>query len=100
MRQGTTPKHTFTLPFDTALIKTVQVTYKQGEAIVLQKETADFTREGQSISCKLTQEETFKFNPQKVVQIQVRVLTTSGDALASDIIQTSAPACLDDEVLT
>ena len=100
MRPGTTPKHTFTLPFDTSLIKTVQVTYKQGDKIVLKKKTEACTLDGATISYRLTQEETFLFDQETTVRIQVRVLTHDGQAPASDVMYRSPQECLDDEVLT
>lgn len=99
MRQGTTPKHIFTLPFAASLASVIQITYQQGNEIVLQKNTGDCTPDGNTVSVKLTQEDTFKFDARQDVMIQIRVLTAGGDALTSDIIRVSVGRCLDDEVL-
>jgi hypothetical protein len=48
---------------------------------------------------KLTQEETLKFDSVQTVSVQVRVLTVGGDALASDIMRTTADRLLENEVL-
>lgn len=100
MKQGTTPEHIFTLPFDTALVQTVQITYAQNGDIILQKKTDDCVMEGARVTCYLTQKETFLFGASGLVSIQMRVLTTEGNALASDIVRVGVGACLDRGVLT
>lgn len=99
MRRGTTPTHTFTLPFDTELIKSAQVVYSQGGNIVLKKKTEDLTLAGKTITYKMKQEESLAFDSNTNVDIQVRVLLDDGDAFASDIKSVYAAQCLDDEVL-
>ena len=97
MRQGTTPTHIFTLPFDTDTISKVRIIYSQNGFPVLTRD--DATLAGSTATVKLTQEETLKFDYGQTVSVQVRVLTVGGDALASDIIRVSVDRCLDDEVL-
>ena len=99
MIKGTTPLHTFSLPFDTESVKTIQITYAQDDVVKLTKKNPDVQLSGNTASVKLTQEDTLKFNADSCVEIQVRVLTTGGDALASDIIKTGCRRILDDEVL-
>lgn len=77
----------------------MQVVYSQGGKIVLTKKTADFTMEGSTISYTLTQKESLGFSNNQNVEIQVRVLTKGGDALASDIMSVHVFRCLDDEVI-
>lgn len=48
---------------------------------------------------RMTQEEANMFAPEPV-RVQVRVLTTDGEALASDITTMKVTDVLDDEVLT
>ena len=36
MRLGSTPKHTFTLPFETDLIQELKITYSQNKKIILE----------------------------------------------------------------
>lgn len=99
MRIGTTPTHTFTLPTEIAS-KTakVRVIYSQGNSVVVAKDVAKLT--GNDVVVKLTQEETLKFHKRKPVDIQIRVLTTSGDALTSDIVTRTPYECLENEVFT
>jgi hypothetical protein len=41
MRRGTTPTHTFTLPFDTAMLSKVRIIYSQGNSPVVTRDNAD-----------------------------------------------------------
>lgn len=99
MIQGTTPTHQFTIPMDASSVQLARVTYAQKDKVLLTKEGDDCRVEGNVIEVKLTQEETLLFDEFSSVQIQVRVLTTAGDALASDLIRVPCGAILDKEVL-
>ena len=99
MFRATTPTHTFALPFDTGQIKEVRITYQQNGETVLQKTETDCTMTGSEIKVTLTQEETLLFAADNRVHIQLRVLTTDGKVMASDIDKVSVKACLDEEVL-
>lgn len=99
MRQGTTPKHTFTLPFDTGTVAKVRVTYAQGGVVKVVKKETDCEMFGDVISVRLTQVDTLCFNCKLKTDIQVRVVTRDGEVLASDIITVSTKRCLDHEVL-
>lgn len=99
MRRLTTPEHKFTLQIDPSVISKVRITYAQNNAIVLTKENSHVSLDGNIARVKLTQEETKKFCADKEVEIQVRVLTLGGDALASDIIKVDVQKVLDDEVM-
>lgn len=99
MRLGTTPKHTFTFPFETDIIQELKITYSQNRKIILEKHLSDCEVGRNSVSYKLTQEETFLFTEGVNVECQARVLTTTGDVLASNIIIVIAERCLDREVL-
>lgn len=99
MFRGTTPTHTFEVDTDTSLIKEVKIIYSQKDKEILVKRTEDCTIEDGVISTKLSQEDTFLFEGNTIVTIQVRVLTMGGDALTSDLIMTGVGKCLDDEVL-
>lgn len=99
MIQGTTPTHQFTIPMDASSVDKVRVTYAQKDQVLLVKENEDCSIDGNVIEVKLSQEETLLFDEFSSVQIQVRVLTTGGDALASDLIRVPCGAVLDKEVL-
>jgi hypothetical protein len=96
---GTTPTHTFTLPFDIDVIKSLKITYAQGGEVMLTKRKEDCILEGDTVTVKLSQEDTFNFIYPGDIEIQVRILTNAGDALTSYIHKVSLSKCLDDEVL-
>lgn len=100
MIRGTTPTHTFTLPFDVSLVKEIRILYAQKENVLFKKETEDCVMEGNTVSATLTQQDTFKFDCKNHVQIQLRVLTTSGQVLSSAIKHVAVGTCLDNEVIT
>lgn len=83
MIQGTTPTHTFTLPFSADTIDAVRFTYKQNGKIVLEKENEEITKKDNTVFVKLTQEETLLFDANCTVLLQPHVRTTEGDALVS-----------------
>lgn len=97
--RGTTPTHLFTLPFDTALIKSIKITYAHNKIPVLIKQTEDCTLEDHTVTVRLTQEETLLFENNWVVEVQLRVLMNNGDAIRSKVYNISAGVLLDDEVL-
>ena len=99
MIRGTTPLHTFTLPFSTELCNTVRVIYGQNGQPVLVKSGSDLRLDGNNIELKLTQEDTLKLCGGMYVDIQVRVLTHGGDALASDVVKVPVGRCLENEVI-
>lgn len=101
MIRGTTPEYTFTLPFETELIETGRISFAQDGRLILQKTMDDCVLEAQSITLKLTQEETFRFDSNGgYAEIQIRILTTGGDALASELLYDTVEPTLDSEVLT
>lgn len=99
MRQGTTPKHTFTIPFDTSVARKVRVIYAQDDIVKILKKEADCELTGNKIVTRLTQEETFRLNPYQKTNIQVRVFTRDGDSFVSKIVTVKTEQCLDKEVL-
>lgn len=99
MIRGTTPTHTFNIPFDTSMVDEVKIVYAQDDQVVLEKDTTDCVLGAQTISVTLTQEDTFLFDHKKAVEVQLRVLTPGGDVLASIPEKVGITKCLDNEVL-
>lgn len=99
MIRGTTPTHIFTLPFDVSLVADLRISYAQSDQEILVKTKADGTLEGNTVKVTLSQKDTFLFDCKKMVMIQIRVLTTDGSALSSDIIYVKVDKCLNEEVL-
>ena len=95
MTRGTTPTHTFTLPdnLKTATLSALYITYAQGSKTVLEKTLSDVTINDGVIICTLTQAETLKFEVLDQhcgcdkVAVQVRMKTSDGTAMASDIMR-------------
>lgn len=100
MRRGTTPTHIFSIPVEPLLVEKVRVIYKQGSDTVLEKEAKGSDLVDGKLLVKLTQEETLGFATGAKVEIQVRVLTTGGDAMASGIMSFWPGRLLEEEVLS
>ena len=100
MKQGTTPTHTFLLPFDTSNIKALEITYAQHDSILITKRIEDCILEGDVVTVELSQEDTFKFDITTQIQMQLRVLTITNQAYATDILLTSISKSLSKEVLS
>ena len=99
MIRGTTPTHIYNLPFDSSLIKELRIVYAQKNDELFTKTLPDCTASGSEIRCTLTQEETFLFDFNLLVQIQLRILTTGGDVVSTKIFTKSVDECLKEEVL-
>lgn len=108
MIRGTTPTHTFTLPFAPPEGSEYRIVYAQGgdynEKILFEIVTDRLSINDRVLSVKLTQAETLQFECSRVytngsyspfpVKIQVGVETPGGDVLWSDIITTTVERCL------
>ena len=99
MIRGTTPTHIFTLPFDVSMVQKIRIIYAQNGTVKLTKTEADCTLEGNTVQVKLTQEDTLAFVAQSAAEIQVRVLTPAGDALASEPRWIGVNRLLENEVI-
>ena len=99
MRRGTTPTHTFTIPFGVENVADALIVYVQGDEEILRKTVSHCRMEGNTLSVDLTQEETLSFSCKQKAQIQVKVLTNDGKVLVSNVITADVTKCLIDEVL-
>lgn len=99
MIRGTTPTLEFTVPFDTSEIAEAFVTLSQNDTIILDKALSDCKCDARKLSVKLTQEDTLKLSCDCKTDIQVRVRTKAGDALASDIVKVNTDKILKDGVI-
>ena len=97
--QGTTPTHTFTLPIDCSILKTIHISYSQMEKIVFIKKDGDVHTSGNTIYTTLTQEDTLALDPDTLVKIEIRMLTETGAALKTEPILRSVEECVEKEVL-
>lgn len=99
MRRGTTPTHTFVLPFNVESVQAVQIIYRQGGVNVLILDGNDCVLSGNTVSVRLSQEDTFAFADSEDIEIQLRVLTADGEAAASDIMRVRCDRILTEDVL-
>lgn len=108
MIRATTPLQEFTFESNPADFARILITYKQDEVIVMEKTQSDLSfssyigEDGIIVyvaAFRMTQKEANMFQPEPV-RVQVRVLTSDGEALASDITTMKVTDVLDDEVLT
>ena len=96
---GTTPTHVFTLPFEKDLLDDLRINYIQNKEKVLTKKKQDVEISGNDINLTLTQEETLLFKEGINVFVQVKIKTTEGLVLNSDIIEIRVDKSLDKEVI-
>lgn len=72
MIRGTTPTHTFEVPFDTGTIDELEIQYVQGRNAILTKIKDDCVLAENIIRVDLTQEETLRFK-EGYATVQLRV---------------------------
>lgn len=96
MRRGTTPTLIFDLPFDASQLAEAWISIAQGGKIIVDKTLADCELDGCSISTRLTQAETLALSSSTRTEVQLRVRTILGEALASEIFSDDAERILKD----
>lgn len=99
MIRGTTPSFTFKLPFPVDMVANAKVTLLQGETM-LEKKLCDCEASEDTLTVRLTQEETFLFQCTAFIKVQLRVVTTRGEALSTPVYDVFVKTCLDEEVLS
>ena len=95
MRRGTTPTLTFTLPVDSSIIECLFITFSQKREIVLEKNINDCEFIDGALQVTLSQKETLSFNVGSI-DIQIRLKTNDGSAMASNIVVVEIRDCLKD----
>lgn len=99
MRQGTTPTIQITInDIDLNEMQNIYVVFEQN-GYILKKESSDLDIEGNTISVSLSQEETLNFK-EGTCNIQLRMITKGGVAIASPIKTTKVYRVLNKEVIT
>lgn len=99
MTRGTTPIHRFQLPFDTGRVTRAKVIYAQNGQVVLEKDMEQLQLQDRELLVRLSQEDTLAFDSTCKAEIQLRLLTADGTALASRILTCGVGRLLKDEVL-
>lgn len=99
MRQGTTPTIQITInDIDLNEMQNIYVVFEQN-GYILKKESSDLDIEGNVISVLLSQKETLSFK-EGTCNIQLRMITKGGVAIASPIKTTKVYRVLNKEVIT
>lgn len=98
MIRGTTPTHTFTLPFDTGELDSVYITYAQAGKTKIEKSIEDCMRDGNRLSVQLTQEETLSLTSGYMTDIQIAA-RVGGTVMRSQIIQVQTHKILKEEAI-
>ncbi len=99
MRQGTTPTIQITInDIDLNEMQNIYVVFEQN-GYILKKESKDLNIEKNVISVMLSQEETLNFK-EGTCNIQIRMITGEGVAIASPIKTTTVCRILNKEVIT
>lgn len=99
MIRGTTPTLEFTVPFDTKILAEAYVTLAQKKKVVLDKKLSDCQCSANTLTVRLSQEETLKLSCDCLVEIQIRARTVDGDAIASEIMVETPDRILKDGVI-
>lgn len=99
MFRGTTPTLEFAIPFDTSLLAEAFVTLSQNDTVIVDKLLQDCKRNARKLSVQLTQEDTLKLDCSCKTEVQIRVRTKAGEALASNIIVVNTDRILKDGVI-
>lgn len=103
MRRGTTPTYVFNLPFSTAMIDDIRVTFVQRKTSLAEtricKDLSECRLGENNVTVTLTQGETNQFIAGRDITVQVKVLTVDGSVLASKIRCIPCNGTLCEEVL-
>ena len=103
MTRGTTPTHTLTVPVDFETVSKAAVAYAQFGKVIIRKSPEECAISGTGtntiVTVNLTQEDTLRFNPREVVEIQMKILFTDGNVALTNISRVSTNDCLDEEIL-
>ena len=97
--RGTTPTHSFTLPFEADMVSDLRITYFQNKKVVFIKNLNGIEFVENEISFTLTQQETYMFEAGKEVSVQIKIKTKEGLVLNSDIMTMRVDESLDNEVI-
>ena len=97
--KGCTCKHTFAIPFTENQISAIFITYQQDQVTKIEKELSDCEFADGTVSVKLSQEDTLKFDDNAIIKIQIRVKLISGAVTKSEIIETFTDDVLKDGVI-
>ena len=98
MVQGTTPTHTFKLPFTVDNVKDVIISYIQNRTIVFVKKIDDCVLVDNEIQVNLTQEDTFSLSCLSDADIEFKVLTSDNKVVGKKFKKIEVEESINKEV--
>lgn len=99
IRQKTTPKHIFKIPFQTSDLTAVELVYRQDQRILLTLREGDLAMDGDTITAELTQEQTLRFSDRRPVEVQMAVLDSDGHAFTSRKVRIDVYEAISKDIL-
>lgn len=102
--RGTTPVNVFFLydsedkPIDVSLIEDFVVTYVENGVVKLEKQKDDCVFEENCIKVVLSQADTLLFNPDTIIEIQIKAKFVDLNVYATEIVKTSFKKILNEEI--
>lgn len=100
MYQATTPKFTFTVPFETSSIVDLRLTFDQHGKTILNLGYEDVVfQDTTKIVVTFTQQQASLFRPDQVSDIQLRVKFEDGNVAASNYVKVKVFKALNLEVM-
>ena len=97
--RGTTPNQIFTVDADITQAEVVYLTYRQNNRNVLEKDKDDLEITKDSVSFRMSQEDSLKFDRNGAIAIQIRARFSDNTAIKSNIVQTSSDYLLKEGVI-
>ena len=82
--RGTTPMHSFELPYPKTTIKDIRIIYGQSGRQLFVKTINDCIFEDNSVLVSLSQEDTFLFVSNKRVNIEIKLIMTDGTIIGTE----------------
>lgn len=100
MTRGSTPTHTFTLPYSVDTAKSLRITYSQGDLVKVSKQKSDCEIESNKVIVKLSQKETLGFFSGMDAEVQLKILLADDTVVISNICKFYVSEDLDGEVIS
>lgn len=82
--RGTTPLHSFELPYPIEIIDDIRVIYGQGKQLLFTKTKSDCVIENNEIQILLSQEETLMFTSFQNVFIEIKIKLKNGKVVRNE----------------
>lgn len=99
MYRGTTPTISYRMPFSVDQLAAASIAVAQKKVLLIEKKLDECEISGDVITADLTQEDTLKLDEMYPVEIQLRVRTLAGEALATEPVTVPAGRILRDGVI-